>query len=73
MSEPLNSPPKQSIAVAPNGSSAKANADVHAQSYHRVSSEGKFSGLIGEVEADDNHHYYIKGDAHGRLVGPVNG
>jgi hypothetical protein len=23
---------------------------------------------LGEVEADDNHHYYIKGDAHGRLV-----
>lgn len=68
MSEPPNTPPKQSIAVAPMAVLPRQMQMFTRKAITEFPQKENSADSLGEVEADDNHHYYIKGDAHGRSV-----
>ncbi len=68
MSESPNKPPKQSIAVAAIAVVPRQMQMFTRKAITEFPQKENSADSLGEVEADDNHHYYIKGDAHGRLV-----
>lgn len=68
MSEPPRTPSKQSVAVAPVAVVPRQMQMFTRKAITEFPQKENSADSLGEVEADDNHHYYIKADAHGRLV-----
>jgi hypothetical protein len=68
MSEPPSPSPKWDIAVAPMAIEPRQIQMFTRKAITEFPQKEQSADSLGEAEADDNHRYYIKGDAHGRLV-----
>lgn len=68
MPKPPNSPSKQTIAVAPMAVMPRQMQMFSRKAIIEFPPSERSADYLGEVQADDTHYYYIKGDQPGRLV-----
>jgi hypothetical protein len=68
MSEPSSPRPFRDFAAAPRPIEPRQAQMFTRKAILEFPQKEPTADSLGEIEADDNHRYYIKGDAHGRRV-----